>query len=769
MAANRVLLFLAVLGLALGALLVWTAPDLADEGPAPFVAMDRPPASEGPRLQGRVLEPEAEPPSAAIDDEPLPSEGLAARVRAPGEGSLQVVVRDPQGDPLEGIRLCADLEHDAGGHALRHVDAHQGGTDVFPRTDFMGRATLFLPADHAGRLSAWSEAPGFEPLELRFQPLSAAQDRSVALTMRHGRDAGLASELRYAKPVPGARIELRRGQETVAWASSDAAGKFQLAWPSWRDAHLRIEADGFSTMALLLSDEQLRRGLVEPRPSASLDVHVTHGAGPVSGALVRLRTRLGDLWDGLERGEPPAELAGELFLSSARTDDQGHARFEDVPTWLRLGLEVAGEPVGHANSSSFSLWGNPERALEWQLGSPATVSGTLIDQDGEPIAGQTLWLVPAPAETWRDVFERDDRGHYLDCEALHLGPQITTSATDGGFLFNGVYAGRYALGPGPACWLPEEKRQTRNERDVAPWAEIVRIDPLRGSPQEIHLRRPRGLYLFGVVVDAEGRRADANVRAWSAGGSAEDAHDGPAPFAIGPLVDAPHRVEARTPRSHSPAVEARPRRRARAGEEQELLELCLKPPEAFGSIAGSVVDAAEGRALEALVRAFPAAELRERLLELDLREPFPEPGVTPDGAWRTDSLGRFRITDLAPGAYVLTARTATSVGWSRTLVPDPGDEVSDVVLRVLDPAELVVERPWSEDPREHAGQLTACVGDLFRMRIPWTEGERLRVPSGAHLALAVETEAGEFFPFDLSDVLPRRLVTLALQSGDATE
>ena len=595
---------------------------------------------------------------------------------------------------------------------------------------------------------------------VEFTPLAPFEERALHVVLRRGPDAEIVRTVvdgSTGKPIAGALVRIQEETRTIGGTTTDEDGVFRAHWDSWREVHLRLDAEGHAPALVSLEPG----AAPQPVPlwrSAGIDFSATTATGiPLGRATVEVHGRLAEALPVELR--TPSLLAEEIVDSEIRrrlsrldpdgrkpltffregrmtslTDAHGRTSFQELPPFVPLTIDLSWNdgrkksrlmiaPLQPGETRSVS-WSEPAKS-SWR-----SVRGRLMDQDGAPVAGHGMWLVAA---------DEEEGERYFNCGEE---PNEATTEADGTFVIGG-HAGRYLLGPAPAC---RALREAPDPDAVAPWAIVVEL--VEGQePSEVVLRRPRGLYLTCSVVDPQGKARNATVFAEVGGGAAIDVYWGP-PLLLGPLLDRDHRVSAADRDSRSAARFARP---VRGGGEP--LELVLLPPDSEeasnGTLSGFVLDAESGEALQVDVLAI-AAELAGTVLARGWPRLWKE--ATSDG------MGRFFLDGLEPGEYVLLAMHEGSVGLARALVPGPGDRVSDVLLRVPRPGFVIVE-----DAKETMhGSFIVLLDSLTVERGQWYQGEPFAVPSGPILLMFTGVEQSSFRAIETS---PGVTVAIDLTAG----
>src|SRR5262245_48518167 len=163
-------------------------------------------------------------------------------------------------------------------------------------------------------------------------------------------------------------------------------------------------------------------------------------------------------------------MARENLRWSARTDEDGRARFVDLPAEVVLEWLVTAD--GRTRSECIALAAGERRRLEVVLGSGAVVHGRARDEAGRPVAGLKIWLARGGKEG-----KRFEPGQHPLAAAQ--------SAPDGDFRLDDVPYEELLIGPAPG------------QEEVLPRAERIAI---AGARVEHDLDVRSGLFISGSVV-----------------------------------------------------------------------------------------------------------------------------------------------------------------------------------------------------------------------------------------------------------------------------
>lgn len=340
------------------------------------------------------------------------------------------------------------------------------------------------------------------------------------------------------------------------------------------------------------------------RPAAKVTVRVSTPDGkPVDGATVELRG----------------------------TDDQHEitkAGIAAFPTVVPGGYQVAAFAPGMAHVFQWLQVGAGESEVALTLAPGAKVSGTVIDEQGKPVPGARV--VYSGASDWsQQADERRD---------------AVVSGTDGGFVFDALPAGSFRL--------------VATHDDLAPGASTLITLDGKTERTGITITMAAGAVIRGHVVDAAKQPVpSARVRVG---------------LAARTMIVAPPR-QAFTDDKGAFEIRGMPRRELVAVAIHETAASASMPVDATrgdpaeltlvldvtGTIAGIVVDPA-GQPVEGVqVSAGPNFRNQQSvpdMVQWRLRG-FPQE--------LTDAGGRFTLTGLAPGSYLVNAQPAHAASRGR--------------------------------------------------------------------------------------------------------
>lgn len=594
---------------------------------------------------------------------------LAAGKRSRVPPSTDAIVEEaPRAVLSVTVRSKLDGQEVSGLGATLVKAAGDAGAEV-RHTDEFGALAFPIDPGVPYVLHVGTDGPSGVRIERVIEPMGEEEARELELEIDLPLDLisrGSIVDEGTHLPIQGARVrlhlpeveEIAESQEaaeedwsgrTLARIETDAAGRFELRYPSWRKAQLEVAAEGYATRYVLLDRDADRRAreleLDLPRV-AGLEVVVRVGGSPLAACEVEVDVETSA---DLAQGDTAFDWVDyEMPPWTGRCDEAGRARFANLPPRceLSVGIELDHkrfEPEG----GHLRLEPGEARELVVDLDGFAELTGNLIDDsDGTPVAGATIWLLRAT----------DDEPELL-CGRQQVFESVRTDAR-GAFTFHHVPAGRWRVGPA-----------TNSDQSVeappAPFSRPVRL--AAGELATIELRLPRYLFLSGRVVDADGRAVEgADVRAAPADldGCANASTSVSGEFFLGPLVPGRYTVYAEQEQRRSPSVVADP-------ADDQPLELRFSRG---GRVSGSIVAPNELAPLHAEV-------------VLSLRADDPRAAELWWAGERTTlgvrDAGRFDFEGVEPGRYdILVSTDRGECAFLRELEVGEGEALDELRLEL---------------------------------------------------------------------------------------
>jgi hypothetical protein len=482
-----------------------------------------------------------------------------------------------------------------------------GALSCSAKTDESGEYSLAAPGFEEIHLQG--AAAGHLPGGLALGPSGATPD--LALAAVPGRPAaGLVVDLQ-GKAVSAAEVVLRgaAGGDALK-ASTDAQGRFHLELTGAGPFDLQVRARGFSPTRV--------RGVVVPLAAGPADLGIVvlgfgaalmgqvadPSASPIEGATVEALPA-----EGLKPGDPVKDR-------QTVTDKAGRFSLKGFQEGEALILRVARK--GYATRTVKGISPGPE-SLAVVLTPAARISGTVVDESGNPVEGAKLLLSE----------DREEKAGSVGGLPARLVAAAETSSS-GRFELTDLAPGRFRLTALIAGFLPEARSGLLLKEGEA--MDSVDLVLGRGAILEGQISTPDGAPAAGakVIVLQDGVAGLA--------GRPEARADADGRYEIGGLAEGEREVLAELD-GFQPA-----RGPVRIQEGTNRLDLRLAEGfEVSGRVAGS-----EGPIVGASVRLLPQRD----------GAAAPLPGSTgPDGAFRFPSVGEgsYQIEVEKPGYTLASA------------------------------------------------------------------------------------------------------------------
>jgi hypothetical protein len=591
----------------------------------------------------------------------------------PPEGTLVVhVVAKETGSPLRSVRISLRPKNPQEGFTWTDVKKSKGTIHQSLRPDELGVVEFAVPLGQDFELSATDETDRMTRAEQDVPALLVSQKKGVCLEVKTQEDVvfcGRVVRSTDASPIPGARIQAVQAQSsfvsrddepshevwtkrTLSETVSDSDGRFTLRLASWKQPHVRIDADGSASRVIVprtgheMSESAQTITLAAP---AALSAHVIDAAG---NALIGASVSLSAPGYSLVTGGDEEDSFGGDYISlpdeqwKADVGADGRCTIKALLPATPLSVEIVqGEKVVRRIPDAFSLTAGELREIEWKIGGGCTLKGLAVDQDGKPVTDHEIWLKRGDAheETYFQRYSNDD-----------VVDRATTDR-EGRFVFSDVEAGKWQIGPAPVrgYGAPAGER--------APASLVQVVDVAAVASQDVVLRVFRGLYIRGRVVSPKG---DPVAHCYLHGGGdeawlgAETQTEEDGTFVLGPVGAGVMTLLAHGEGgfASSDAVKAEPG--------QLGVVLRLKPG---GKVRGRVIEAATGQGCRA---------------ELMLTPQNPRPGWFGSGmSTGTGEDGAFEFEGLEPGLYGFAAGTQDGrFGVVSSVSIDANVEAQEVVV-----------------------------------------------------------------------------------------
>lgn len=202
-------------------------------------------------------------------------------------------------------------------------------------------------------------------------------------------------------PIEGVTFSLDKyevaGLPPLGTAVSGSDGMATYTIPTDRRLHLTVEANGFTLEKLLVPEEPIGTpeqplAIALPR-TASIHGRLFGPAGePLPADHVSLHSDSGNRGITRSWNRPNGVVFGRSSRSDATRElESNEFLFEGVPAEIEIELHaVHGEHDERQESQTLCLEPGERRELEWRLGSSSGLSGRVVDEAGEPLAGAIL-------------------------------------------------------------------------------------------------------------------------------------------------------------------------------------------------------------------------------------------------------------------------------------------------------------------------------------------------------------------------------------------
>jgi hypothetical protein len=248
---------------------------------------------------------------------------------------------------------------------------------------------------------------------------------------------------------------------------------------------------------------------------------------------------------GYEAGRPTdhdMEYLHMLTVGVQRSfDDEGYVTIESLPPGVPFTVEIWSSGVRLLRDPApLVLEAGKAASREWRLGAGCLVRGHVVDQDGEAVPGQVLWI--SQRGLFLETAER--RATFYRSDKDEVSKSVTT-AVDGSFSIPDVSPGNWWLGV--AAEYHSWEVSALDLRAIPPIAEHVEIRE-GDSSTEVTLRVHRGIFISGQMVDPDGKPASGFIMARSMipglVGHEDSQSRSDGTFALGPLEPGDYEVSA---------------------------------------------------------------------------------------------------------------------------------------------------------------------------------------------------------------------------------
>lgn len=510
----------------------------------------------------------------------------------------------------------------------------------------------------------------------------------------------------HEQPVPAAEVRISSSPGRTTKTDSD--GSFSFDKLLGRTYVVRARAGDKIGRATAKATARAEPVVIRLAPGTALTVTVIDGASraPIAGATV-LRLDSED--------------------EQTTTDARGQATLHGLDDgWVQVVASAPG--YGPATGSKGVGQGDKQVSLELALTKGAAVSGRVVDEAGQAVAGARVWATDA-SNAWEG-----SAGERL----------AQTTGKDGGFTLPALSAGSY---------LFFAKDETHAPAVTAPVA-VAGEQPTTG----VEIVMKAAAVVAGVVIDRDRQpvpyaTVTLSSKQYSAGMTyRQAAADDKGRFVVTGLPRAALRLRAEGEEASSAVVDVD----LAATPERRDLELVL---DRTGTIAGVVVDGDGEPVAEATVTAFP-----------DFLAGQVDFVLASTATATTDGGGRFTLRGLEDGSYRLWAERQGGGGKSRTdnmgvaartgatdvklVLPAPGGIEGTIALEGGEPPPLaIVSVDWQHRVTVRDGKF--ALGDLQ----PGTYDLRVVGPDFAERIKAdLEVKAGKVTDAGTITVRPGRKI-----------
>ncbi len=399
-------------------------------------------------------------------------------------------VVDSQGGSVPGVRVSASA---AGSRWWR-------GSDVQALTERDGRFEL-TPLQREDAFQLEARRRGFATTRMDVaSPADGSDPAPVTLRMLEGRTAWGTVVDEGGAPISGVEVELRERPETndleamfarrmngeqAPSAVSDAEGRFQFEDLATGRYDLSTRGSGFApanvpAVEIPSSGRVTEIGTITLSPGVELTGRVVDASGqPIEGAEIVAHSPSDGMFFGV------GNLGGD-DEPDARSDVNGAFVVPDLAEGGTVQVSVKRE--GYASTSQMGVKVPNLEPLVVQLVPAITLTGVVVDEDGEPVEGANL----------QTMAEQGTRGAggFANVESLYRSGRSDDS---GAFRIEGLVSGKHRL-----TVRSQQHRQT----------ELPPLEVTPGEePEPLRIVLERGARLEGRVTDSAGRPlAEATIQ-----------------------------------------------------------------------------------------------------------------------------------------------------------------------------------------------------------------------------------------------------------------
>lgn len=430
-----------------------------------------------------------------------------------------------------------------------------------------------------------------------FLPPYLVRSRADVVLYQPVRLAGLV--LSEGTPAPGTEVRLKGGGEADQVTTADAQGRFAFEGLKPLSYELTAERAGRFAMAevhlrtMELTAEEVVLRLGESRHAEGT---VRDDAGnPIAGARVAI-------WRKRDYGQN-----WKVF-----TDEEGHYRVGPLPL-SDYSFDVTASRHRHLENQERAITREPV-PMDFTLSRAFSLSGTLVDEDGAPVAEASLELVSTEGES------------------LQGTQSNTVTGEDGSFVLDAPEAGTWMLSTEDERFLPE-KKQVQVPSENLRW--VLR----------------RGARIDGSVTDGDGTpMREVSITVWKPGEEREWTYsrsgmtDEQGRFSVSGMEAGSYRVEASLTEEGVERAASQPVTLRDSGRAEVALRF-----ETGWSLSGLVVDEAGQPVAEANINVYQPPEATPAWRRNRFRCGNDQPRIL------TGMDGRFTLKHLTAEQYVLWA------------------------------------------------------------------------------------------------------------------
>ncbi len=398
----------------------------------------------------------------------------------PGTGELRIEVVNEAGEGIEKVHLSLSSTPTEG------AKPPQGSTDA------NGRLSLVVKAGVDCRISVRPKERGSQE-DVDLKALLPGEVRDVRISLRTQPDlvvrrrlvwsgteepvltAGVAILSEWEDYIPGQPADVHTGPE----------GVFTAKIKSWETTYGIVFGEGISPQGVLLNSlvEETPEVLIEVEDAASVIGSVEGSERDGLTAVISVKNQelpFAGRASGIHFG-----ASSDVMEYRAAVLPSGRFEFLDLPGNVPLSLSIESDgKLVYERVSFLEVANGGTRQATIQLSQGLVIRGTLVDEDGKPVAGETVALDRGGL-----------RGRVLyDWQEFDMKDRTDSS---GRFELKGLAAGTWNVGPVSG--------------DASAGIGVTLPVELEGSDVEVTLTQYEPRYVSGVVHLVDGAPADLVV------------------------------------------------------------------------------------------------------------------------------------------------------------------------------------------------------------------------------------------------------------------